>query len=321
MKFLIGLVVLLILLIIFLYPGSSQIKALYVVDVTEQVLILRFGEVRDTRTAPGLYLKAPFVDAVVRFDKRILRIDATPIAMPDKEKQNLVIDSYARYRIVDTFKFRQTLINENGARSRLGDIVTSTLRDRVALRDRFEIIGAEPILSPDGTPVVDEQGLPIVEGRETRTEILQEVLDGVRRRVAEQDFGIEIIDVRIKRADFPDSVTPSIYTRMRAERNRIATRFRAEGEEEDLKIRAVANRDREVILANADQESNEIRGEGEAEAIRILAEALDRDPDFFAFRRSLEAYQKFLSGQDTIILSADAPIFRFLASPGTSSSP
>ena len=321
MKILIGLVVVLLLLIIFLYPGGSQIKALYVVDVTEQVLILRFGEVRDARTDPGLYLKAPFVDALVSFDKRILRIDASPVAMPDKEKQNLVIDSYARYKIVDAFKFRQTLINETGARSRLSDIVTSTLRDRVALRDRFEIIGAEPILSADGTPVVDEQGLPIVEGRETRTEILQEVLDGVRRRVAEQDLGIEIIDVRIKRADFPDSVTPSIYTRMRAERNRIATRFRAEGEEEDLKIRAVANRNREVILAQADRTGNQVRGEGEAEAIRILAEALDRDPDFFAFRRSLEAYQNFLGGQDTIILSADDPLFAFLASPGALGSP
>lgn len=321
MKIVIGFGVVLLFLFIFLYPGGSQIKALYVVDVTEQVLILRFGELRNVRTDPGLYLKAPFLDSLVSFDKRILRIDAPPVAMPDKEKQNLVIDSYARYRIVDPFKFRQTLINEVGARSRLSDIVTSTLRDRVALRDRFEIIGAEPILSPDGTPVVDEQGLPIVEGRETRTEILQEVLDGVRRRVAEQDLGIEIVDVRIKRADFPDSVTPSIYTRMRAERNRIATRFRAEGEEEDLKIRAVANRNREIILAQADRQGSQVRGEGEAEAIRILADALDRDPDFFAFRRSLEAYQNFLGAQDTIILSADAPLFKFLAGPGATSSP
>lgn len=321
MKFVIGLVVLVILLIIFLYPGNSQIKAVYVVDVTEQVLILRFGEVRDTRTDPGAYFKVPFVDSVVAFDKRILRIDAPPVAMPDKEKQNLLIDSYARYKIVEPFKFRQTLITEVGARSRIGDIVTSTLRDRVALRNRFEIIGAEPILAPDGTPVVDAEGLPIVEGRETRTEILQEVLDGVRRRVADQDLGIEIIDVRIKRADFPDSVTPSIYTRMRAERNRIATRFRAEGDQEDLKIRAVANRNREVILAQADQQSNQIRGEGEAEAIRILAEALDRDPDFFSFRRSLEAYENFLGAPDTIILSADSPLFRFLASAGVPATP
>jgi membrane protease subunit HflC len=296
-------------------------QAAYVVDVTEQALILRFGEVRDTRIQPGLYWKTPFVETALKFDKRILRIDAVPVAMPDKEKQNLVIDSYARYRITDPEQFRKTLQTETGARSRLGDIVTSTLRDRLALRDRFEIIGSEPIRDESGKVVENPEGLPLFEGVETRTEILDEVLAGVRATVVDQDFGIEIIDVRIKRADFPDSVTPSIYTRMRAERNRIATKFRAEGEEEDLKIRAVANRNREVILANADRESSQTRGEGEADAIRILAEALNQDPDLFAFRRSLEAYQKFLGQQDTIVLSADAPLFRFLTDPGEADSP
>lgn len=290
-------------------------QSLYIVDETQQVLILRFNEVIGTRTTPGLYLKAPFVDTIVTFDKRVLRIDADPASMPDKEKQNLIIDSYARYRIVDPVQFRKTLQTEINASSRLGDIVTSTLRDRVALRDRFEIIGAEPIVDADGNPILNAEGLPEIEPRQTRSEILDEVLQGVRERTSDQDFGIEITDVRIKRADFPESVTPSIYTRMRAERNRIATRFRAEGEEEDLKIRAVANRDREVILATAEQESNQIRGQGEAEAIRILAEALNQDPDFFAFRRSLQAYSSFLSSQDTVILSSDEELFEFLASP------
>ncbi len=290
-------------------------QSLYVVDETEQVIILRFNEVINTHIAPGLYVKAPFVDTVATFDKRILRIDADATSMPDKEKQNLIIDSYARYRIIDPVQFRKTLQTENNARSRLGDIVTSTLRDRVALRNRFEIIGSEPIVDEAGNPKEDEEGLPLFEGRDTRSDILNEVLDGVRRRTQEQDFGIEIIDVRIKRADFPESVTPSIYTRMRAERNRIATRFRAEGEEEDLKIRAVANRNREVILAEAEQESNQVRGEGEAEAIRILAAALNRDPDFFAFRRSLQAYQAFIGEQDTIVLSADEDLFKFLSTP------
>lgn len=294
-------------------------QSLYVVDETEQVIILRFNEVINTRTDPGLYVKAPFVDTVVTFDKRVLRIDATPVAMPDKEKQNLIIDSYARYKINDPVQFRKTLQTQNNARSRLGDIVTSTLRDRVALRERFEIIGAEPIVDDTGNPVEDDEGLPLFEGRATRNEILQEVLDGVKRRTQEQDFGIAIIDVRIKRADFPESVTPSIYTRMRAERNRIATRFRAEGEEEDLKIRAVANREREVILATAEQESNQIRGDGEGEAIRILASALNLDPEFFAFRRSLEAYQKIFSSRDTVILSSEEDLFKFLSTPAEAS--
>ena len=309
-----ALIILIVVVVIGLVVG---LQSIYVVDQTEQVIILRFGEVIAVATTPGLKLKAPFVDVAITLDKRILRIDAPPVAMPDKEKQNLIIDSYARYRIIDPVQFRKTLQTEINARSRLGDIVTSTLRDRVALRDRFEIIGSEPVLDEDGNAVEDSEGLPLFVGRDTRTDILNEVLEGVKRRVQEQNFGIEILDVRLKRADFPDSVTPSIYTRMRAERNRIATRFRAEGEEEDLKIRAVANRDREIILAQADRQSNQVRGEGEAEAIRILADALNEDPDFFAFRRSLEAYQVVLGQQDTIIMSGDAPLFQFLASPNS----
>lgn len=290
-------------------------QALYVVDVTEQVIILRFGEVVDTRTTPGLSVKAPFVDTVVRMDKRILRIDAPPVSMPDQDKENLVIDIYARYRITDPVQFRKTLQTESTARSRLGDIVTSTLRDRVALRDRTDIIGAKPLVDESGNPVVDEEGLPLVEGQETRTEILDEVLAAVRQTTQRDNFGIEMIDVRIKRADFPEAVTASIYTRMRAERNRIAAGFRAEGEEEDRKIRAATDRDRDVILAEAERESNKRRGEGEAEAISILAEALNRDPELFAFLRSLEAYQRIIRQQDTIILSSDAPLFDYLAGP------
>ena len=290
-------------------------QALYVVDVTEQVIILRFGEVVDTRTTPGLSVKAPFVDTVVRLDKRILRIDAPPVSMPDQDKENLVIDIYARYRITDPVQFRKALQTESTARSRLGDIVTSTLRDRVALRDRTDIIGAKPLLDETGNPVVDDEGLPLVEGQETRTQILDEVLQAVRETTQRDSFGIEMIDVRIKRADFPEAVTASIYTRMRAERNRIAAGFRAEGEEEDRKIRAATDRDRDVILAEAERESNKRRGEGEAEAISILAEALNRDPELFAFLRSLEAYQRIIRQQDTIILSSDAPLFDYLAGP------
>ena len=290
-------------------------QALYVVDVTEQVIILRFGEVVDTHTQPGLNVKAPFVDTVVRMDKRILRIDAPPVSMPDREKENLVIDIYARYRITDPVQFRKTLQTESNARSRLGDIVTSTLRDRVAQRDRNEIIGSQPQVDENDVAIVDDEGLPLVVGLETRTEILDEVLTAVRATTQRDNFGIEMIDVRIKRADFPEAVTQSIFTRMRAERNRIAARFRAEGEEEDRKIRAETDRLRDVILAEAEQESNRVRGEGEAEAISILAEALNQDPELFAFLRSLESYQRIIRQQDTVILSSDAPLFDYLARP------
>ena len=392
-------------------------QTLYKVDETEQVLVTRFGDVKSVHRTAGLRAKVPFVDTVVRFDRRLLRIDADPESMRDSKKENLVIDSYARYRILDPVQFRKTLISEENAFSRLGDIVNSTLREQIALRTRPEIIGARAIVI-DGIPLEDEEGLAVFESTETRTALLAEVLEGVRLRViasettrsdlvpsdmaggetfnvtlpqlildrdnrdrdsdlktgadtsdirvvsgleseiegfdivvklwspatrtvtlAVQDgetasegdsftlqffverddpLGIEIIDVRIKRADFPDSVTPSIFTRMRAERNRIATKFRAEGDEQDLVIRAEANKTREVILADADKASNLLRGEGEADAIRILAESLEQDPEFFSFRRSLEAYQRILNTGTTVILSADADLFRFLDSSGAS---
>jgi regulator of protease activity HflC (stomatin/prohibitin superfamily) len=393
-------------------------QSLYVVDQTEQVIITRFGEVKSVQTTSGLRAKQPFVDTVVRFDRRLLRIDAQAEAMRDIEKQDLTIDSYARYRIIDPVQFRKTLLTEDNARSRLSDIVNSTLRERIAVRTRQEIIGARQVFDQRGNPVEDVEGLPLFEGTESRTKLVGEVQDGVELRVIAQErtqellvpdlagqptfslrltqpvldsdnsdrdgnlgtgisasdvrittgpdggkapgidvvatgfdpatntvtfsaqkgeslvpgdgftiqyfvqrdepFGIELVDVRIMRADFPDSVTPSIFTRMRAERNRIATRFRAQGDEQDLQIRATANKSREIILAEADRGGNETRGEGEAEAIRLLAEALEQDPDFFAFRRSLEAYRQVLNPGTTVILSADADLFRFLDSPGQS---
>ena len=290
-------------------------QSLYVVDVTEQVIITRFGNPQSVTSNPGLYVKAPFVDTVLRFDKRVLRIDAPAVSMPDIEKQNMTIDSYARYRIVDPLQFFKTLQTENTARTRLGDIVTSSLRDEIARSSRTQIIGAERVLDENDVPVIDEDGLPIIEPSESRTELLENVFEATKNRVEEGRFGVDIIDVRMKRADFSDRVQDSIYNRMRAERNRIATRFRSEGEEEDLKIRAQANKQREIILAEAERTGSEVRGRGEAEAIRILADALNRDPEFFAFRRSLESYQKFLNQRTTVILSSEADVFKFLQEP------
>lgn len=290
-------------------------QSLYVVDITEQVIITRFGNPQSVTSNPGLYLKAPFVDTVLRFDRRVLRIDAPAVSMPDIEKQNMTIDSYARYRIVDPLQFFKTLQTENTARTRLGDIVTSSLRDEIARSTRTEIIGAERVLDEYDVPVIDDDGLPIIEPSESRTRLLENVFKATEQRVEDGKFGVEIIDVRMKRADFSDRVQDSIYNRMRAERNRIATRFRSEGAEEDLKIRAQANKQREIILAEADRIGNAVRGRGEAEAIRILADALNQDPEFFAFRRSLESYQKFMNERTTVILSSDADVFKFLQEP------
>ena len=164
----------------------------YVVDETEQVIVTRFGDVRSVQENPGLKAKVPFVDSVVRFDRRLLRIDADAEAMRDIEKQDLTIDSYARYKIIDPVQFRKTLITAENAVSRLGDIVNSTLRERIALRTRSEIIGARPVLDEFGAQAEDEEGLPLFEGTESRSSLLAEVGDGVRLRVIAQEINREI---------------------------------------------------------------------------------------------------------------------------------
>ena len=297
-------------------------QSLFTVDETEQVIVTRFGEVREVRKNPGLYLKVPFVDSVTSYDKRVLRIDAPADSFLDKDTDILEIDVYARYQIVDPIQFRKTLITESTARDVLGNRINAALRAVIATRDREEIIGGKLERDELDNPVVDEAGNTIVEPTESRTEILAEVLAAVTEALEQEpeQFGIVMIDIRVKRADFPSEVANEIFERMRSDRLKIATGLRSEGEEESKKIRAIASRDREVLLANADKESSIRRGAGEAEAIRILAEALQRDPEFFAFRRSLEAYKAFLNERTTVILPADSELFRFLEQPGQSSS-
>ena len=297
-------------------------QSLFTVDETEQVIVTRFGEVREVRRNPGLYLKVPFVDSVTSYDKRVLRIDAPADSFLDKDTDILEIDVYARYQIVDPIQFRKTLITESTARDVLGNRINAALRAVIATRDREEIIGGKLERDELDNPIVDEAGNTIVEPTESRTEILAEVLAAVTEALEQEpeQFGIVMIDIRVKRADFPSEVANEIFERMRSDRLKIATGLRSEGEEESKKIRAIASRDREVLLANADKESSIRRGAGEAEAIRILAEALQRDPEFFAFRRSLEAYKAFLNERTTVILPADSELFRFLEQPGQSSS-
>lgn len=297
-------------------------QSAYAVDQTEQVLVTRFQEIKDVKQSPGLYFKTPFVDTVAKYDNRLLGIDTPAVDMLDIDKQALTIDAYTRYRITDPVQFFKTLRTEVIARDRLGAIVTSSLRAEIANSTRARIIGGDSAL-PDGTRRINEQGIPTVIPTNTRSEILERVLASVRKTIAEaqQPFGVEVVDVRIKRADFPGAVAPSIYTRMRAERTRIASQFRAEGDKQDLKIRADVNRRRDIILAQAERDSNILRGEGEGEAIRIFAEALQQDPEFYSFRRSLDAYRTFLSQHTTIVLSADSDLFRFLQSPLPASTP
>ena len=293
--------------------------ALYVVDETEQVVVTRFGDVRAVQTKPGLYVKAPFgVDRVVSFDRRVLRIDATPDRFLDKDINILEIDVYARYRITDPRNFLITLRNQESGSSVLGQRINAALRAEVAERSREEIIGGDVELDTDGNPITDAEGNSLVRPTNTRTEILDQVLLNVKEDLAKENptFGVEMIDIRIKRADFPGEVAGRIFERMRSDREKIARRLRAEGEEEARSRRAAADREVEIIVAEAERDANRLRGEGEAQAIAILSDALNRDPEFFAFRRSLDAYREFLSTQSTMILSSESELFRFLQSSG-----
>ena len=297
-------------------------QSLFIVQETEQVVVTRFGDVQSVHTSPGLYFKAPFVDSVINYDRRLLRIDAPPSQFLDRDINILEIDVYGRFRINDPRAFLQTLTTEENARSILAQRINSSLRAEVAERSREEIIGGDVELDESGEPVTDDEGNSRVQPTNSRTELLQDVIAAVQVNLAQEDpsFGVEMIDIRIKRADFPQEVAGRIFERMRSDREKISRRLRAEGEEEARTRRAAADRDVEVILAGADRDASRLRGDGEAQAISILAESLNKDPEFFSFRRSLDAYKAFLNQRTTVILSSDAPIFRFLQSPGEGSS-
>ncbi len=315
MKFLVPFLILIIAAVI-VVP-----QALYTVDETEYVVVTRFGEIQHIVRTPGLKVKAPFVDTANVLDKRILRIDVTPTSMPDQDNQFLEVDAYVRYRIEDPRKFIERLRSESNADSRIQQIVIAALRDEVGRSTQPEIIGGRLIgIEEDRTtvePLVNEQGVA------TRAAIVDRALTTANEivKAAENDFGVDIVDIRIKRADFPGATEANIFNRMRTERSVQAQRLRAEGQELYLQRIADVDRQVEIIAAEADETANQLRGEGEGEAIRILAEALEQDPEFFAFRRSLAAYRAVLGGQTTLVLPANSDLFRYLqSSEGTDDS-
>lgn len=309
MKYLVAFAILVIVALIVL----SQ--SLFTVSETQFGMVIRLGQIQTVHFTPGLKLKTPFVEQVTKFDNRVLRIDVRAESMPDREQQFLEIDAYLRYKITDPRLFFVKLTNESTASSRIGNIAVSELRRVVAQLDRTDVIGGVTETQEDGTVLVNPKKTP--EGVDTREALTREVLAGVDRVVnsPENDFGVRIIDVQIKRADFPSTAEQSVFNRMRTERDVQAKRLRAEGEEENLTIRAAVEREVRVIAAEAEREANQLRGEGEGEAIKIFAEALERDPEFYAFQRSLQAYKLIFDSQSTIVLSADSDLFNFLQDP------
>ena len=279
-----------ILLIIIAATAATASSALFIVNETQQALVIQFGEPKRTVDQPGLKFKLPFIQDVIFFEKRVLSF------IPDegeeailKDQKRLKVDTYARFKIVDPLRFYQSVRNEIEARKQLDTIVDSALREELGLR------GLKEILS------------------EQRNSITKNIRDQVN--IKARTLGMEIIDIQIRRADYPEVTSQAIFARMISERERIAREFRATGEEEAQKIRASAEKQRVVTVADGARQSQEIRGAGDAEAIRIYAESFGQDPEFFSFYRSMEAYKKSFNQDDTMVINPTGDFFKFFELP------
>ncbi|MSP51068.1 MAG: protease modulator HflC [Alphaproteobacteria bacterium] len=264
----------------------ALMSTFFTVQQTEQVLVLQFGEPKRTIKEPGLYAKIPLIQNVVSFDKRVLIYDGVAEEIIASDQKRLVVDAFLRYQIVDPLKFYQAVGNEFGARSRLAAMLNSSMRS---------VLGEVPL-----SAVLSAE----------RSKLMRQTAELVNREAKE--FGINVVDVRIKRADLPDANAQAIYGRMKAEREREAKEFRAQGAEQAQLIRANADRGKTVLLAEAHRKAQILRGEGDGERNRIFAEAYGKDPEFFAFYRSMQAYAEALGGGDTtMILNPDTEFFRY----------
>lgn len=274
----------LILLVMFL-----GVSSLFTVTETEQALVLQLGEHKKTIREPGLYFKLPFIQNVIFLDKRILNLDVPPQEIIASDQKRLVVDAIARFRIIDPLLTYQTRGTEAGAAQALATLLSSNVR---------EVLGREEFIT-------------LLSGE--RANLMTRIRDGVNDGA--KAFGIEIVDVRIRRADLPQANSQAIYTRMNTERQREARETRAEGGELAQRIRAQAERERTILLAEAERDSQILRGEGDSEAVRIFAESFGRDVEFFEFYRSMQAYRKALNDDDTtLVLSPDSEFFKYLDS-------
>ncbi len=266
------------------------LSATFIVEQRQQALVLRFGAIRTVAAMPGLYFKVPLIENVVYLDRRVLDLDLPAQEVIASDQKRLVVDSFARYRILDPLRFYQSVNTIAGANNRLGSIVSSTVRG---------VLG-------------DSTFSAVV--RSDREALMKQIRDRVN--TAARGLGVEIVDVRLRRVDLPDQNSQAVFDRMKTERQREAADIRAQGTQQERGIRARADRDVTVIVAEAARRADEQRGQGEAEKNRILAEAYGRDPDFFSFFRSMQAYEAGLKPGDTrMVLSPNSDFFRFFNSP------
>ncbi|MEM9044465.1 MAG: protease modulator HflC [Pseudomonadota bacterium] len=265
------------------------LSALFRVDERRQAIVLRFGQVVDVATEPGLYFKAPFIDEVAFYEGRILPLETSQLEVIPRNARRLVVDAFARWRISDVVAFRQAVQNEFTARNRLESILNASLREVLGQVD------SDTILSPE------------------RTILMQRIRDDARSKALV--LGVEIVDVRIRRADLPEQNLASTFGRMNAEREREAADERARGKERALEVRATADRQAVELVSEAQREADIIRGEADAERNRIFAQAFGADEEFFAFYRSLTAYERAIKGNNsTLVISPDSEFFDYLKS-------
>lgn len=279
------------IVVIVLAAGAfAAYSAAFVVSQTQQALVLQFGEPQRVIKEPGLYFKYPFVQTVNIFDNRILALDMRPQEVIAADQKRLVVDAFARFRIVDPLLFYQAVTNEQVARSRLSSSMDASLR-RVIGAANFEAIV-----------------------RDERSAMMERIGEDVNTQAKE--FGIDIVDVRLKRVDLPQANSEAIYSRMQTERQQEAAEIRAEGREAGQRIRAEADRRATIIKAEAERDAQILRGEGDAERNKIFANAYGQDPDFFAFYRSMQAYETGMKSEDTrMVLSPNSPFFNYFSGP------
>jgi len=267
-------------------------NAVYVISETQRGVLLRFGEVVKTDLAPGLHFKTPFVNSVRKFDGRILTVDSTPERFFTQEQKQLIVDSYAKFRVIDVAKYYTATNGEEfRAAALLSQRINDDLRNQVAGRSVQEVVSGER----------------------------DQLMEAVKARLNETvltELGVEVIDVRVKKIDLPNEVSQSVYRRMNAEREKEARELRSEGKEIAEGMRAEADRKVTVIEAEAVRDAEIIRGDGDATATGIYADSFNRDPEFYAFTRSLNAYQQtFANGNDIMLLQPDSQFFQYLRDP------
>jgi membrane protease subunit HflC len=276
-----------VLIIFLILVGITISQSLYILDQTRQSVVLRFGEAVNFENTPGLKYKFPFIDNVIYFDTRLLDLNADPKEVISSDQKRLIVDAFAKYKIVDPLKFVQTVRNERMARSKLNSILESSIR---------QILGAE------------ELKVVLLEGK--RSDVMAKIQSNVNTEAL--SFGIEVVDVRIMRADLPAKNSQAIFYRMQSEREKEAREFRAEGSEEAQKITAKAERDKLIIVANAKRDADIIKGQADAKATQIFAKAYGKDINFYEFYKSMESYKNSIANNKTdLYLSPDNQFFKY----------